>query len=289
LGNGIRYLLNIDKEYPQALVEQVNSPVVLYFKGSSNIFNKDAIAIVGSRKMTSYGKEVASRFSSELSTLGVVIVSGLARGIDTTAHGACVESGGKTIAVLAGGLDNIYPRENEYLAREIIKKGGVLVSEYPLGHPAFRENFPNRNRIISGLAKAVLVVEGEKNSGTLLTAKHAGEQGKTVFAVPGQITSPLSQAPHYLIRNGASIAFDPVDLVEELDLQLRVDKIKVEKLLPTNKAEEKILKIIANEPLHLDEIVRLSSLALKEVSSNLTIMELKGIVKNVGKGVYKKS
>lgn len=206
-----------EKQYPSILKETPYPPAVIYVKGSIKPKDKKAIAIVGSRKMSIYGKEVAKRFSKELTSSGFTIVSGLARGIDSEAHKGAIVAGGRTIAVLGCGLDRMYPPENAYLAKRITEKGAVI-SEYPLGHPVFPYNFAARNRIISGLSKAVLVVEGKRKSGTFLTVGHALDQGKPVFAIPGQITSPLSEAPLYLINNGAIMATSPQDIVDELGI-----------------------------------------------------------------------
>jgi DNA processing protein len=276
-----------DKAYPPNLKDLPNAPIVLYIKGKLKVSDINAVAIVGSRKMTAYGREVTGKFSSELASFGVTVVSGLARGIDTEAHQAALSVGGRTIAVLGCGLDLVYPPENTQLASEIVHSGALL-SEYPLGYPAIPLNFASRNRIISGLAKAVLVIEGAEKSGTLLTASHAAEQGRTVFAVPGQITSPLSGAPLFLIKNGAKMATSTKDILEELDIQIKVDREVVEKILPASPEEEKILAILENENLHLDEIARISSLATSIISARLTMMELKGLVKSLGGGIYKK-
>jgi len=286
---GIDYLTINDKDYPSNLKDLDNAPVVLYFKGLLKSDDSKAVAIIGTRKMTSYGREITAKFSSELANLGVTIVSGLALGVDACAHKACIDVGGRTIAVLASGLDIITPASNTQLAKSIIESGGAIVSEYPLGHPPLRTNFPNRNRIISGLSSAVLVIEGANRSGTLLTASSAAEQGRTVFAVPGQITSPMSVAPHFLIANGAKLALSVKDILDELNLQLGVDKEKLDKIMPETPEEEKLSEIIVNEPMHLDEIVRISGLNVADISARLTIMELKGLVRNIGGGVYKKT
>lgn len=284
----ISFITIDDSAYPGNLLDLGNSPVVLYIKGMIKVGDSNAVAIVGSRKITSYGREVSAKFAGELASYGVTIISGLARGIDTSAHREALEVGGRTIAVLACGLDFIYPLENTQLANKIIDGHGAVISEYPLGYPAFRNNFANRNRIISGLSKAVVVIEGEKKSGTLLTASAAADQGRQVFAVPGQITSPMSGAPHFLIKNGAKMATGVSDILEELDLQLKVDREEVERVMPSGKNEAKLVEILANEPLHLDELARISGLPVNEISAKLTIMELKGMVKNMGRGVYKK-
>ncbi|MCX6705406.1 MAG: DNA-processing protein DprA, partial [Candidatus Woesebacteria bacterium] len=243
---------------------------------------------VGTRKVTSYGREVTQKFSSELASFGITIISGLAYGVDTVAHKACLSVHGKTVAVLGNGLDTIYPFENTALALEIIKAGGAIISEYPLGYPALPVNFAIRNRIVSGLSDAVIVIEGAEKSGTLLTASHAAEQGKTVFAVPGQITSPLSAAPLFLLKNGAKIATETKDILDELDMQVKVDKEKIKNIVPDSPQEEKILEILENEALHLDELVRISGGKTPEISARLTIMEMKGMVRNMGKGIYRK-
>ncbi|MCX6704678.1 MAG: DNA-processing protein DprA [Candidatus Woesebacteria bacterium] len=222
----------LDKDYPRSLKGLDGAPSVLYHKGTLNSLEANSVAIVGSRQMTSYGKEVTEKFSGELAGFGVTIISGLARGVDTFAHRACLAAGGMTVAVLGNGLDSIYPPENVGLAQAIIKAKGALISEYPLGYPALPENFASRNRIISGLSSAIIVIEGAEKSGTLLTAAHAAEQGKTVFAVPGQITSPLSRAPLFLLKNGAKIATETKDILDELDMHVKVDKEKIKRIAP---------------------------------------------------------
>ncbi|EKE13212.1 MAG: hypothetical protein ACD_13C00052G0001 [uncultured bacterium] len=214
----------LDNKFPEIFKILDGAPVVLYYRGSLNGLKTNSVAIVGTRRMTSYGKEVTEKFSSELSSFGVTIISGLARGVDTTAHKASLLAGGITIAVLGNGLDSVYPPENKTLAEEIIQKGGAVISEYPLGYPVLPANFAIRNRIVSGLATCVLVIEGAEKSGTLLTASHAAEQGKTVFAVPGPITSPLSKAPFYLLKNGARMATETRDILDELDMEVRANE-----------------------------------------------------------------
>ncbi len=221
----ISYLTINDRNYPENLKDLSYAPFVLFVKGKIKKTDSKAIAIVGSRKMTSYGESVCERFSRELADYGLTIVSGLARGIDTVSHKAALAAGGRTIAVLGCGLDTIYPPENYKLAQEI-SRYGALISEYPLGYPVMPENFASRNRIISGLSRAVLVVEGAQKSGTLLTASHAADQGRVVFAIPGQITSPMSSAPLSLIKNGAVMALSSQDILEELNLEGKIDRGK---------------------------------------------------------------
>lgn len=285
----IQYVTINDSGYPENLTDIANSPVILYYIGKLAKGDRNAVAIVGSRKMSSYGREVTEKFASSLASMGVVIVSGLALGIDAVAHKACVEVSGRGLVVLASGLDTISPLTNKWIAQAVVKHGGAIVSEYPLGHPPLRTSFPSRNRIISGLSRAVVVVEGARKSGTLLTASAAADQGRPVFAVPGQITSPLSVAPHFLLQAGAKLTTSVTDILEELDFQLKVDRDEVEKVMPSSKGEKKIVEILSNEPLHLDEIARISTLKVSDVSARLTVMELKGLVKNIGNGVYKKT
>lgn len=286
---GIKTTTFIEKDFPEKLVDLAGAPVVLYYKGSLMGLKNNCVSIVGTRKITSYGREVTEKFASELSSFGITIISGLARGVDTTAHKACLKTKGTTVAILGNGLDSVYPPENMILAEEIIKHDGAIISEYPLGTPALPVNFAVRNRIVSGLSDAVLVIEGAEGSGTLLTAGHAAEQGKTVFAVPGQITSPLSAAPLSLLKNGARMATETKDILDELDMNIKVDKEKVRQILPDDPEEKKVLDILINEALHLDELVRITGEKTSEISARLTIMEMKGLVKNMGGGKYKRS
>lgn len=283
----IDYITIDSDKYPVNLKKLEDAPTVLFVKGKLDASDVNSVAIVGSRKMTSYGKEVTERFAGELTQVGVTIVSGLAFGVDVVALRTAVETGGRSIAVLASGLDSITPRSNEWLGRKIVNSGGALVSEYPPGTDVLKAFFPYRNRIISGLSKAVIVVEGMEKSGTLHTASHAAKQGREVFAVPGQITSPMSGAPHFLIKNGARLATDANDILEELDMQLKVDRDAMEKVLPADEVEKKLLKTLENEEMHIDEIARTQKIDVNVVTSKLTMMELKGLVKNVGDGVYR--
>lgn len=285
---GIDYLTIKDENFPKNLRGISACPTVLYIKGKLKENDELAIAIVGSRKCSSYGREVAEKFSEELASLGITIVSGLARGIDTVSHASALAAGGRTIAVLGCGLDSVYPPENIGLASEIIKKGSALISEYPLGYPAIPTNFASRNRIISGLSRGVLVIEGAEKSGTLLTVGHAADQGREVFAVPGEIFSPLSFAPHYLLKNGAKLVASPNDILEEMGWGKTGQRENVRSIIPGSPEEEKILNFLENEALHLDELARISNLDIGVVSARLTVMELKGIVKNMGGGIYRK-
>ena len=215
---GIDCLDIFDQDYPSLLKEIENPPIVLYLKGNRKILEKFLFAIVGSRKPTSYGISIAGDFSDQLSRKGIVIVSGLARGIDTIAHKKAIK-GGETIAVLGSGLLNIYPRENKDLALEIATSG-LVISEYPILTSPLSENFPRRNRIVSGISQGVLVVEAASRSGALITAHLACEQNRDVFAIPGNINSALSKGTHILIKEGAKLVDCVDDILEELGLVL---------------------------------------------------------------------
>jgi DNA processing protein len=211
-----KILLKSDREYPANLRDIDDAPEKIYVKGEILPSDKKAVAIIGSRHMTDYGKKVAWDFSLELAKRGVTIVSGMARGIDSIAHKAALYAGGRTIAVLGSGIDVIYPPENRTLVQSI-SKSGVVITEFPPGMKPFAKNFLQRNRIISGLSLGILVVEGAKRSGTLSTTGWAANQGREVFAIPGRIDSEMSYLPNYLIDNGATIAKDPSDIVEYID------------------------------------------------------------------------
>ena len=277
-----------DNDYPENLKGLSDSPCVLYIRGELKRSDSQAVAIVGTRMMTSYGREVAEKFATQLANYGVTVVSGLALEVDATAQRAAYSAGGRTVGVLASGLDIISPISNKSLALEFIKKNGALVSEYPLAHEPKAFEFPVRDRLIAAFAKAVIVIEGRMKSGTFYTVKAAADYGRPVFAVPGPITSPASEGPNYLIKNGARIITDARDVVEELDLQFKVDNESVEKAMPSDEFERKITEVLEPEPLHLDELVRITGFTIGDISARLTIMEMKGLVKSLGGGVYKR-
>ncbi|PKM78880.1 MAG: DNA-protecting protein DprA, partial [Firmicutes bacterium HGW-Firmicutes-13] len=232
---------------------------------------------------TSYGKRTALNISRYLARSGFTVISGLARGIDTFAHSGALEAGGRTVAVLGSGLDIIYPRDNEGLAEEIIKNG-ALVSEFPLGTLPLPGNFPRRNRIISGLSTGVVVVEAAERSGALITADCALEQGKEVFVVPGNIDSPYSKGCNKLIKEGAVLVEEPAHILQELGYDFSNDLGKGKTFTDLTVEEKELMKIITNQPLHIDDILASSSLSPQKLNTLLTIMELKGAVKQlVGK------
>lgn len=283
--SGIKWMSVFDDEYPFALKQIYDPPIILYYKGEILPQDDFSIAIVGTRKMTGYGKLVTEKFASHLVASGFTIVSGLARGVDSTAHWTAVRESGRTLAILGGGLNNIYPPENINLANQIIDGKGAVISEYPPDCPSFPGNFPSRNRIISGLSKAVLVTEAGVDSGSLITARVAIEQGKDVFAIPGPITSVLSSGPTQLIKEGARIVMDPGEILEELGVDKKVEsgKLKMESL---TEDEEKILSCLQNEDKDIDELCRELNMPAPTVMATLLKMEIAGIVRNLGNNTY---
>ena len=269
------------RDYPTNLRKIPHPPPVLYVRGRLVEQDELAVAIVGTRQVSAYGREVARELGSELARHGVTVVSGLALGVDTIAHQAAVEAGGRTVAVLGSGVDQIYPARNRRLALQIIEQG-ALVSEYPLGTKPEASNFPPRNRIISGLSLAVIVVEAGKRSGALITASFAAEQARDVFAVPGSILSPGSDGCNRLIQDGAYPVTSVSDLLENLQLANAVAHQEARVTVPASPEEELILRHISTEPQHMNEIVRAAPLETSEVSSLLAMMELKGLVRQVG-------
>jgi DNA processing protein len=273
-----------DKNYPKLLKQIYDPPFVIYYKGDLDAFNDFSLAVVGTRKFTAYGQQVTEKMVRELVTSGLTIVSGLAYGIDTLAHQATVDSGGKTIAVLASGLDqqNIYPSQNRYLADKIQAHGGLIISEYPLGIMPLRHHFPQRNRLISGLSLGTLVIEAGEKSGAVITAMHALDQNRDVFAIPGNIYSQYSSGTNSLIKMGAKLISGSKDILESLDLADAVQYVESKKIIPESNEEELILGQLHHEPIHVNDLIRLTKLDTSVINSTLTIMEMKGIVKNLG-------
>lgn len=273
-----------DEDYPKLLKEIWNPPSLLYYKGALSLDEEFTIGVVGTRKISSYGKQITPQIASDLVKNGFTIISGLALGVDALAHKTTVDCGGKTIAVLGSGIDeqSIYPTQNRYLASEIIKNGGAVISEYPVGTLALPGNFPFRNRIISGLSLGTLVIEAAEESGALITAKYALDQNREVFAIPGSIFNPTSLGPNKLIKMGARVVTSINDILETLNLANATEFIKNRKILPESPEEEKILNILTQEPLHIDKIILGSELDAAKVGAILTLMEMKGLVKNLG-------
>ena len=270
-----------DGDYPNNLRKISLSPPLLYMRGQLEQQDEMAVAVVGTRRVSPYGREVARELGSNLARHGVTVVSGLALGVDTIAHQSALDSGGRTIAVLGSGVDHIYPAQNRRLALQIIEQG-ALISEFALGTRPEASNFPRRNRIISGLSLAVIVVEAGQRSGALITARFAAEQSRDVFAVPGSILSPGSDGCNRLIQDGATPVTSINDLLERLQLANVVAHQEARVTVPASPAEELILQHISTEPQHMNEIVRAAPLDTSEVSSLLAMMELKGLVRQVG-------
>jgi DNA processing protein len=271
----------LDEFYPSRLKEIDQPPPILYTRGEVTSQDHWAVAIVGTRRMTPYGKQVTEEAARFLAQNGVTVVSGMARGVDTAAHSAALKAGGRTIAVMGSGVDNIYPPENRGLANEIIAKG-ALVSDFALGTPPDKRNFPPRNRIISGLSLGVVIVEAGKKSGALITANFALEQGREVFAVPGNINAPYSKGPNRLIANGAHPLLEPEDLMKVLDLAMVTEKQAARMVLPQDATEATLYSALGHEPAHVDEIGLQTGLPIAQVTATLALMELKGMVRQVG-------
>ena len=279
---GISVLTWEDEGYPRRLLEIEQPPPVLYLRGELCSEDQWSVAVVGTRRITAYGRKIAEEVAVTLARNGVTLISGLARSVDAIAHQAALTAGGRTIAILGNGVDRIYPPENRRLADQIIAKG-ALISDYPPGTPPDASNFPLRNRIISGLSLAVVVVEAGKTSGALITAAFAADQGREVFAVPGNITAPQSQGTNRLIFNGARPLLDPREILPALERTLVSQHREARVILPTDAFEVQLYAAIGNEPLHVDEIRASTDMPLEQGTSTLALMELKSMVRQVGR------
>ena len=277
----VRVLTWESTEYPRLLREIPDAPPVLYVKGTLTDNDAWAVAVVGTRRASAYGREVTRRLASALARSGITIVSGMARGIDAEAHWTALKTGGRTVAVLGCGIDQVYPPEHRQLAAEI-EAAGAIISDYPLGTQPDGKNFPPRNRIISGLSMGVLVTEAGKRSGALITADYAAEQGRDVFAVPGSILSNNSIGTNGLIQDGAKMVTRPEDILEELNLSMVIEQREIRQILPSNEVEALLLARLSGEPVHVDELRRQVNIPIAEVTSTMALMELKGMVRQVG-------
>src|SRR5690348_4210033 len=277
-----------EPEYPQTLLQIYDPPVLLYVRGDPQVLNLPSLSIVGTRRPTVYGTQMAQRLGRELASRGLVIVSGLAHGIDAIAHQGAMDAHGRAIGVLGTGIDVCYPKENKKLYEKVLERGAIL-SEFPLHtHPA-PENFPIRNRIVAGMPLGVIVVEGAQYSGSLITARLAMEFGREVFGVPGNVTQPVSFAPNQLIKQGAKLITNAEDVIEELPTPVRAALVKAEKpeaeqrnllvAASLNPSEKKVYELLsAEESVHIDDIVERSGLNSSEVLATLFDLEMKGIV-----------
>lgn len=281
---GIEIITIKDDSYPPLLKEIYAYPPILYARGNlfEAIKDKICLGVIGTRNHSLYGKQAALEITESLSKLGITIVSGLARGIDTIAHQTCIKNKCHTVAVLGSGIDerSIYPSFNRELAREISQQSAVI-SEYPIGTLPLKQNFPARNRIVSGLCHGVLVIEAPEKSGALITAKYALDQNREVFAIPGPINSPASYGTNNLIKLGAKLVSDVKDIIEELNLSLEPVPDIVNNT-GDNDGENNILKFLSREPMHIDTLIKNSNLKASDASATLTILEIKGKIRNLG-------
>ncbi|NNJ11979.1 DNA-protecting protein DprA [Chloroflexales bacterium ZM16-3] len=282
---GVTLLTVEDAAYPALLRAAPGAPPLIYVRGTLGPADDWAVAVVGTRSPTSYGREVAHRLSHDLAQSGVTVVSGLAIGVDSVAHAAALEAGGRTVAVLGSGVDLPYPERNRGLAERIIAHG-ALVSDYPLGTRPVATNFPPRNRLISGLSLGTLVVEAGERSGALITVEFALEQGREVFAVPGHIFSRQSAGTHQLLRNGAALVACADDILENLNLTAAAVQHEARAELPTDPAEIALIEILSYEPQHVDLIGRTAGMSSAQVMAAMAMLELKGLVRQSGPMEY---
>jgi len=285
-------LLNwTEPEYPQSLLQIYDPPVMLYVRGDPQVLNLPSLGIVGTRRPTLYGTQMAQRLGRDLAARGLVILSGMARGIDAIGHQGAMDAHGRAIGVLGTGIDVCYPKENKKLYEKVLERGAII-SEFPLRtHPA-PENFPIRNRIVAGMPLGVVVVEGAQYSGSLITARLAMEFGREVFGVPGNVTQPVSFAPNQLIKQGAKLVTSAEDVIEELPTPIRAALLQAEKPEAEQRnllaaaalegAEKKLYELLSTEqPVHIDEIVERSGLNSSEVLATLFDLEMKGIIRQL--------
>jgi len=279
--SGGRIITLEDEAYPPRLRDIYDPPALLYLKGELNKEDELAVSIVGSRKTTPYGRWITEKISQTLVRYGVTIVSGMARGVDSVAHWGAISGGGRTLAVLGCGVDVVYPPENRNLFSKIIEQGAVL-SEFPMGSPPEGGHFPKRNRIISGLSMGVVVVEAGPDSGSLITANFALEQGREVFAIPGNVGAGGSRGTNRLIKDGAKLVESSEDILEEILPQWKREKERIEEVKPRGpelSEEEKVLyEMLGETPLHIDAMIRESKFEPGKVSSLLLNLELKGVI-----------
>ncbi len=275
----MKILKKYDKNYPRRLMDIKDSPEVLYVEGDDELLNKNIIAIVGTRKPTEYGRKVAKEFASRLSENNICVVSGLAEGIDTYAHLGAKNKKGKTIAVLGCGFHHVYPKQNINLYNEILEEGGCVISEYHPDEKPKSENFPIRNRIISGLSMGVLIVEARYRSGSAITARYANMQKKEVFCIPRDIDKKTGYLPNEFIKNGAHLVMSYEDILEYFPNHREEINIPEE--------YQEIYEYIGNIPVTVDEICRLTNISIAGVNERLMLMEIEGLIKNVAGGYVK--
>ena len=281
--SGITIIGLTDSTYPKLLKEIYDPPTVLFVRGSLDPVSTK-IAVVGTRLMTTYGHQVTASLTEELAQGGLTVVSGLARGVDALAHRTTLQVGGVTVAVLGSGLDRIYPSENRHLAEEIVARGGAVISEYLPDQDPTAGSFPARNRIIAGLASAVVVTEAGEDSGSLITAEQALEQGRLVFAVPGSIHSKQSRGANHLISQGAKMVTSTADILDELNLTVSAQPLV--EITAANQEEATILDQLSSDPVHFDDLVRSTKLRSDKLGAALTVMVISGKVRDLGGSFY---
>jgi DNA processing protein len=289
---GCRLIHWAESDYPKRLLEIYDPPPLLYVRGNEQVLNRHTISIVGTRRPTPYGNQIAERLARDLAEHGLIVASGLARGIDSSAHrGACAASRGGTIGVLGSGIDVVYPKENRKLFEEVEKRGAI-VTEFPMGTYPAPENFPVRNRMVAGMALGVIVVQGAQYSGSLITSRLAMEFGREVYGVPGNVTEPVSFAPNQLIKQGAKLVVGWEDVVEELPTEIRAELFPVEATTQEERAslfeanlspiEKRLFDLIRiEEPIHVDELVETTGLSSSETLAALCEMEMRGIIRQM--------
>ncbi|MBQ9198456.1 MAG: DNA-processing protein DprA [Clostridia bacterium] len=287
---GAQMIFREDAEYPALLREIADPPHALFLRGSPAA-DERSVAIVGSRRDTRYGRTQAKKIARELAAAGITVVSGLARGIDTAAHEGALEAGGRTVAVLGNGIDTVYPEENRELARRIVDNGGAVITEFPFGAGPLAYHFPIRNRIISGISAALLLIEGHARSGTMITAGYAADQGREVFALPGAVDAPGSAAPLALLRDGAGICTCAQDILVDMGWapkEARTEEIMLPeaRLAALEGVRRSIAELMLNEPKSFEELAGESGIAPEELSAELTLMELDGVIEARAGRVY---
>jgi DNA processing protein len=279
-----------DEGYPKLLSRIYDPPPLLYWKGEdvAQLDQEPTLAVVGSRKYSAYGKQAADSLISAVAKEGITVISGMALGIDSLAHYNTIEAEGKTVAVLGAGLDgpNIYPPQNRGLMERIMEKGGTVISEFPPGTRPTKYTFPQRNRIVSGLSSGTLIIEAAQKSGALITAEFASDEGKEVMAVPGNIYSPVSRGTNNLIKNGAHMITDANDILEILDIRPQSDPKNNDRLDSLSGTEKEVAELLSFEPTPLNDIIKKSRLDTQTINSTLTILEMRGIIKDIGNKKY---